>query len=107
MRLESAMNVSVTPELEEFVQARVYSGRYNSANEVVLHALWHLEDVERVRVALLNSTTSCDSGLLQSPGLCVPTRSVPAFDPDPNSAEKREREKARARRAAANKAVPH
>ena len=99
MRLESAMNVSLTPELEEFVQARVYSGRYNSANEVVLHALWHLEDVERVRVALLNSTTSCDSGLFQSPGLCVPTRSVPAFGADPKRVEKREREKVRSRRS--------
>ncbi|HXB70895.1 MAG TPA: type II toxin-antitoxin system ParD family antitoxin [Candidatus Acidoferrales bacterium] len=29
------MNVFLTPELEELVQAKVRSGRYNSASEVV------------------------------------------------------------------------
>ncbi len=33
------MNVSLTPELEQFVQAKVESGRYNSAREVVRGAL--------------------------------------------------------------------
>lgn len=33
------MNVSLTPELEQFVQSRVESGRYNSASEVVREAL--------------------------------------------------------------------
>lgn len=45
------MNVSLTPELEEFVQTKVQSGRYNSASEVVREALRLLEDLERVRVA--------------------------------------------------------
>ena len=31
----SAMNVSLTPELEEFARGLVKSGRYNSASEVV------------------------------------------------------------------------
>jgi antitoxin ParD1/3/4 len=47
------MNVSLTPELEEFVQARVQSGRYNSASEVVREALRLLEDLEKARVAQL------------------------------------------------------
>ena len=37
------MNVHLTPELEQLVQTRVKSGRYNSASEVVREALRLLE----------------------------------------------------------------
>lgn len=37
------MNVSLTPELEKFVQDKVESGRYTSASEVVREALRVLE----------------------------------------------------------------
>lgn len=37
------MNVSLTPELEKFVQDKVGSGRYTSASEVVREALRLLE----------------------------------------------------------------
>jgi len=37
------MNVSLTPELEQFVSAKVESGRYNSASEVVREALRLME----------------------------------------------------------------
>jgi len=47
------MNVSLTPELEEFVQAKVKSGRYNSASEVVREALRLLEEHDRARSAQL------------------------------------------------------
>ena len=47
------MNVSLTPELERFVQAKVESGRYNSASEVIREALRLLEDHERARAAQL------------------------------------------------------
>jgi len=47
------MNVSLTPELERFVQAKVESGRYNSASEVVREALRLLEDHEQARAAQL------------------------------------------------------
>lgn len=47
------MNVSLTPELEQFVQAKVQSGRYNSASEVVREALRLLEDHEKARAAQL------------------------------------------------------
>ena len=47
------MNVSLTPELERFVQAKVESGRYNSASEVVREALRLLEDHEEARAAQL------------------------------------------------------
>jgi antitoxin ParD1/3/4 len=47
------MNVSLTPELERFVQEKVHSGRYTSASEVVREALRLLEEHERVRTAQL------------------------------------------------------
>jgi len=43
------MNVSLTPELEKFVSAKVSAGRYNSASEVVREALRLLEESDRVR----------------------------------------------------------
>jgi antitoxin ParD1/3/4 len=43
------VNVSLTPELEEFVQSRVSSGRYQTASEVVREALRLLERQEKER----------------------------------------------------------
>jgi antitoxin ParD1/3/4 len=43
------MNVSLTPELEQFVQDKVKSGRYLSASEVVREALRLLEERDRLR----------------------------------------------------------
>lgn len=45
------MNVSLTPELEKFVAAKVNSGLYNSASEVVREALRLLEENDRARGA--------------------------------------------------------
>lgn len=47
------MNVSLTPELEKFVSAKVQSGRYNSASEVVREALRLLEEHDDARAAQL------------------------------------------------------
>jgi antitoxin ParD1/3/4 len=47
------MNVSLTPELEEFVSTKVGSGRYNSASEVVREALRLLEEHDRARASQL------------------------------------------------------
>jgi antitoxin ParD1/3/4 len=47
------MNVSLTPELENFVIAKVGSGRYNSASEVVREALRLLEEHDSARAAQL------------------------------------------------------
>jgi antitoxin ParD1/3/4 len=52
-RRTSAMNVSLTPELEKFVSAKVRSGRYNSASEVVREALRLLEEHDSARAAQL------------------------------------------------------
>ena len=47
------MNVSLTPELEQFVSNKVQSGRYNSASEVVREALRLLEEHDWARAAQL------------------------------------------------------
>jgi antitoxin ParD1/3/4 len=47
------MNVSLTPELEKFVSAKVETGRYNSASEVVREALRLLEEHDQARAAQL------------------------------------------------------
>lgn len=47
------MNVSLTPELEKFVAAKVETGRYTSASEVVREALRLLDEHERSRAAQL------------------------------------------------------
>jgi len=47
------MNVSLTDELEKFVSAKVESGRYNSASEVVREALRLLEEHDHARAVRL------------------------------------------------------
>ena len=47
------MNVSLTPELENFVSAKVGLGRYNSASEVVREALRLLEEHDSARASQL------------------------------------------------------
>jgi len=51
MAARSSLNVSLTPELEEFVQGRVATGRYQTASEVVREGLRLLEVQEREREA--------------------------------------------------------
>lgn len=43
------MNVSLTPQLEQFVREKVNSGRYLSASEVVREGLRLLEERDRVQ----------------------------------------------------------
>ena len=58
------LNVSLTPELEELVSARVASGRYLSASEVVREGLRLLEDRDRLREeALAGVTRKIEEGL--------------------------------------------
>ena len=47
------MNVSLTDELHEFVKAKVESGRYTSASEVVREALRIMEQTDEARLAFL------------------------------------------------------
>jgi antitoxin ParD1/3/4 len=43
------MNINLTPELEQLVHAKVQSGRYNSASEVVREALRLMEQRDELR----------------------------------------------------------
>ncbi|MBY9063352.1 type II toxin-antitoxin system ParD family antitoxin [Sphingomonas yunnanensis] len=45
----SSLNVSLTPELCEWISAQVASGRYRSASEVVRNALRALQEQQRDR----------------------------------------------------------
>ncbi len=48
-----AMNVNLTPQLEDLVRAKVSSGMYTSASEVVREALRLLQDQDRLKEAKL------------------------------------------------------
>ncbi|MCC3444427.1 MAG: type II toxin-antitoxin system ParD family antitoxin, partial [Microcoleus sp. PH2017_03_ELD_O_A] len=50
------MNISLTPELEQFVQSTVKNGRYSSASEVILAGLRLLK--EREILVVLNPVSS-------------------------------------------------
>lgn len=52
------MNVSLTPELEKWVQNKVQSGLYGSSSEVVRDALRILHQFEEERVRKLSSLKS-------------------------------------------------
>lgn len=69
------MNVSLTPELEKFVQSEVSSGMYQTASEVIRAGLRRLKEdkstapvfqsprtIEELEAALLQSVDSFDRG---------------------------------------------
>jgi antitoxin ParD1/3/4 len=61
------MNVHLTPELEQLVQAKVDSGRYNSASEVVREALRLMEQRDELRAIQLQELRSrMDRALAES-----------------------------------------
>jgi antitoxin ParD1/3/4 len=49
MAVRTSLNVSLTPELNQFIQERVAKGRYQTASEVVREGLRLLENQERDR----------------------------------------------------------
>lgn len=50
MAIRTSMNVSLTPELERFVEAQLRTGRYQSASEVFREGLRLLEQSEQQRL---------------------------------------------------------
>jgi antitoxin ParD1/3/4 len=54
MPIRTTMNVSLTPELEQFVQSRVASGLFQTASEVVREGLRLLEEREQARETALS-----------------------------------------------------
>jgi antitoxin ParD1/3/4 len=61
------MNVSLTPELEAFVENKVSSGRFQSASEVIRAGLRLLEerDEERQRSFMVSSLDQLEAKLIQ------------------------------------------
>jgi len=60
------MNISLTPELERFIQAKVDSGLYTSVSEVIRESLRLLstyDEVQKKRMEQLNQ--AIDEGLVQ------------------------------------------
>jgi len=53
LQITKPMNIYLTPELEQFVQSTVHSGRYSDASEVVRTALRLLEEREMERLVRL------------------------------------------------------
>jgi antitoxin ParD1/3/4 len=61
------MNVHLTPELEQLVQRKVQSGRYNSASEVVREALRLMEQRDELRaIQILELRNRMDRALVES-----------------------------------------
>lgn len=58
MATRTTVNISLTPELDDFLQARVKSGRYQTTSEVVREALRLLERQERERDQAFHQLTS-------------------------------------------------
>jgi len=50
------MNVSITDRLADFVRAKVASGRYNNASEVVREALRRMDEEDQQALRLANPT---------------------------------------------------
>ena len=67
MANRTTVNVSLTPELEAFLQSRVASGRYQTTSEVVREALRLLERQEQERdQALQQLKTKLDRGAAEA-----------------------------------------
>ena len=49
MQADATLNISLTPELEHFIEDRVATGRYRTASEVVREGLRLLEEKERAQ----------------------------------------------------------
>ncbi len=62
-----SLNVSLTPELGDFVETRVASGRYQTASEVIREGLRLLEERENTReVALAELRAQLRRGIEQA-----------------------------------------
>jgi antitoxin ParD1/3/4 len=67
MSTRTSLNVSLTPELDKFVQQRVATGRYQTASEVVREGLRLLENQEREReVAFAALKAKLERGSIQA-----------------------------------------
>lgn len=94
---ERAMNVSLTPELEKFVEKEVSSGLYQTASEVVRAGLRRLKVEQELRMARLPATLEeLEAQLLQSVEALDAGKGVPS-----DEALRRLRKRMRGQRAKA------
>jgi antitoxin ParD1/3/4 len=92
-----AMNVSLTPELEKFVEKEVNSGLYQTASEVVRAGLRRLKAERELRLARLPATLEeLETQLLQSVEALDAGKGVPS-----DEALRRLRKRMRGQRAKA------
>ncbi len=64
-----AMNINLTPQLEEMVRQKVSSGLYTSASEVVREALRLMNEKDQLRVAKLDQLRQAlQEGVESGPG---------------------------------------
>jgi antitoxin ParD1/3/4 len=63
------MNVHLTPELEQMVQRKVKTGRYNSASEVVREALRLMEERDQVKAEIRQKIAAGMEELRQGKGI--------------------------------------
>lgn len=85
-----AMNISLTPHLEELIRDKIASGSYNSASEVVREALRLLEQEDQLRALKMQRLRQDLRGGLES-GASV--------EFDPQEIKRAAREKKSAKRA--------
>jgi antitoxin ParD1/3/4 len=90
------MNVSLTPQLESFVQEKVSSGLYTSASEVIREALRMMEEQDQLKAMRLEALyKEVQKGIDQlDRGEGIP------FDPEEIKAEARRRKDLKQKRAA-------
>ena len=64
MAHRTTLNVSLTPELERFIDSRVASGRYQSASEVVRAGLRLLEEEDKRKSVSFSTREELEAKLL-------------------------------------------
>ena len=70
--MRRAMNINLSPEIENFIQSKVKSGFYSNATEVIYDALRHMEEQderkesESLRTALLVGHDQAERGEVSS-----------------------------------------
>jgi len=85
------MNVSLTPKLEELVQAKLATGLYNSASEVIREALRLLEERDRLQQIRLDELKRGDATEYDEKSLKGLARNVKARGRKRLSAKKKRR----------------
>lgn len=74
------MNVSLTPELKQFVEKEVPTGMYQTTSEVIRAGLRRLKDDQRVALRTPTNITELEADLLRAVDSIEAGRGVKASD---------------------------